>query len=186
MPEPKPAPVPAPETMPAVETESAPAAAPVELSDFDGLVTYLTAKGAPVALTLLRQLRVVAFQPGHIEFEVHDRLPKDFQRRLREELSRATDRVWALEAKDSGGKPSIADQEAAEEDVIKAHPLVQAALDAFPDGTLSIGRPPAQPTDMAAEAGAAGDAFPDAPRDDAEPDLVYDDDIHFGDWEPDD
>jgi len=113
------------------------------------------------------------------------------RRRLREELGRATDRVWSVEPARSGGAPSLADADAAAEAALKAHPLVQAALAVFPEGELVIGRPPAPEPELAsglglasAEApGAAG--FSDDPRDE-NPDVVYEDDLNFGDWEPDD
>ncbi len=163
--------------------EPAPAKpAPFEAADypsFEALVAHLQEKGAPVALTLARQLRVVDYRPGHIVYEEHDRLPESFRKRLREELGRATDRVWGVEGSDAKGAPSLADAETAEEDKLRAHPLVQAALAVFPDSKLSIGRP-------LDDASAMADPDTGPPTDDAEADVVYDDDLNYGDWEPDD
>lgn len=166
------------------------AAAPADFPDFKALTRHLATRGAPVALSLIRQLRLVDYAPGRIVFEAHDRLPKDYRRRLREELGRATDRVWSLEAVESGGEPSLADAEAAAEAELKAHPLVQAALALFPESELVIGRPPPEP-ELAPELGpeppfqAGADGFGGDPRDE-NPDVVYEDDLNFGDWEPDD
>ena len=191
-PAPETTPQPAAPPRPVVE---APPAEPPESAesypDFEALVAFLSAKGAPVALTLLRQLRLVAYEPGRIVYETHAGLRPDFRKRLREELGRATGRVWGVEETDAGGQPSLAEGEAAAEAELKAHPLVQAALEIFPDSELTIGRPP----DPAAESAAANEeAAPPPPdaEDGAEgfqndnPDVVYDDDFHFGDWEPDD
>ena len=183
--EPAPEPAPEPGALPAV------AAAPADFPDFQALTRHLATRGAPVALSLIRQLRLVDYAPGRIVYETHDRLPKDFRRRLREELGRATDRVWSLEAAEAGGAPSLADAEAAAEAELKAHPLVQAALALFPESELVIGRPPASEPEAAADPGpppafADGeDGFGGDPRDE-NPDVVYEDDLNFGDWEPDD
>ncbi len=200
---PAPDPRPAPDigvTVPARPLETAPnqgALEPVAYPDFDRLIAHLNRKGAPVALALLRQVRLVEYEPGRIVFEAHDRLPSGFRKRLREELGRATDRVWSIEETTLAGQPSLADAEAAAEAALKAHPLVQAALALFPDSDLVIGRPPAPPSE--ADIMAIPDAPPasnDGPGDeglghdsgasDDNPDVVYEDDIHFGDWEPDD
>ena len=161
----------------------APATAPVDFPDFDALAAHLKERGAAKALTMLRQLRLVEYESGRIVYETHDRLVKDYRKRLREELSRATDRVWILEETAAGGEMSQAEAEAAAEAALKAHPMIQAALAAFPDSKLTIGRPPAPEIETVDEpAVAEGDP---AVSDD-NPDVVYDDDFHFGDWEPDD
>ncbi len=173
---------------PAPTSVAAPAPTPGEFPDFEALFAHLKVLGAPVALTLLRQLRLVAYEPGRIVYEAHDGLRDDYRKRLREELSRATNRVWAVEPSADPGRPSLADAEAAADAALRAHPLVQAALAAFPDGTLVIGRP-AEPTletpvDDAAPPPLLADGA--EPPSDENPDVVYDDDVHFGDWEPDD
>ena len=183
---PQPAALPEPEPPPPLPAERPAAASADAFPDFDGLGAFLAAKGAPVALTLLRQLRLVRYAPGRIVYEVHDRLPKDFHKRLREELGRATDRVWSLEPVENGGQPSIADNEAAAEAALRSHPLVLAALDVFPESKLSIGRPPAPEPEPELEPPPRIGASDDGGTRDDNPDVVYDDDLNFGDWEPDD
>lgn len=184
----RPAPDAPPETAPADPTQID------DYPDFDRLVAFLSARGAPVALTLLRQVRLVDYAPGRIVYETHPGLRQDFRKRLREELARATDRVWAVDAAETGGRPSQADADAAAETALKAHPLVLAALAMFPGSRLTIGSPPDPAADALAAAAAAApmdepmDAA-GAPADDYShdnPDVVYEDDLHFGDWEPDD
>ena len=148
------------------------------LDTLDALVAFLNAKGAPMALSLVRRLRPVEFGVGRIVYEDDAALPPNYRKRLREELGKATDMVWVVEAVETKGAPSQADAEAAADAAVRAHPLVQAALAAFPDAELKIGRPAAEPepeTDRAP-----------GPVDEDNPDVVYDDDFHFGDWEPDD
>lgn len=179
----------APEAAPRSESPPAPkpaatATAPEEFADLAALTAFLTAKGAPVALSLLRQMRLASFEAGRIAYEDHPDLPEGFRKRLREELAKATDRVWSLEPVPSGGQASQAELERAAEDALRAHPLVQAALEIFPDGDLTIGSPPA-PEAEAAEA-AADAAPPPGDEDIDNPDVVYDDDFNLGDWEPND
>jgi DNA polymerase-3 subunit gamma/tau len=160
-----------------------PAPSPVDFPNFDSLVTHLKDKGAAKALTFLRQLRLVEYESGRIVYETHNHLVKDFRKRLREELSRATARVWILDEADTGGQRSQADAEAEAEAALKAHPMVQAAMSAFPDAKLTIGRPAAPEAEGVAEP-AITENDPEASDDN--PDVVYDDDFHSGDWEPDD
>jgi hypothetical protein len=145
--------------------------------DFESLVAWLTNKGAPRALTLLRRLRLVAFEPMRIVYETHDGLPDDFRKKLREELVRATGQLWVVEEAKSGGQLSKADLEEAADDRIRSHPLVQAALATFPGSELKLGRPATSEADT--------NLFVPSTRDDEDPDVVYEDDFTLGEeWEP--
>jgi len=170
---------------PEVEPISSPAPAqkpterPVDahFPDFESLVAWLTNKGAPRALTLLRRLRLVAFEPMRIVYETHDGLPDDFRKKLREELVRATGQLWVVEEAKSGGQLSTADLEKAADDKIRSHPLVQAALAIFPGSELKLGRPATSEADT--------NLFVPSTRDDENPDVVYEDDFTLGEeWEP--
>ena len=163
----------APATFPNQEEERA------EFPDFESLIAWLTDKGAPRALTLLRRLRLVTFEPMRIVYETYEGLPNDFRKKLREELVRATGQLWVVEEAKFGGQLSKADLEDAADASIRAHPLVQAALAAFPDSELRLGRPAIPETDALFSSSSA--------RDDENPDVVYEDDFTLGDeWEPED
>ena len=73
--------------------------------------------------------------------------------------------------------------------MLRAHPLVIAALETFPGAQLTVGRPQLEAPEP--------DPLPNADMPDPpisadgeigydNPDVVYDDDINFGDWELDD
>lgn len=167
------------------------AEAPGAFPDFDSLLKHLSNVGAARCLSLIRRLRVVEYAAGRIVYEDQPDMPENYARRLREELGKATDRVWGVEASADKGAPSQVDTEASADAALRGHPLVVAALAAFPGAKLTVGRHQAPEADLE-PASTLETALLDAPVSaDGEmgydnPDVVYDDDVNFGDWELDD
>ena len=165
------------------------AESPGAFPDFESLLVHLSQVGAARGLSLIRRLRLVEYAAGRIVYEDQADLPENYARRLREELGKATDRVWSVESSTEAGQPSQVDAEASADAVLRAHPLVIAALETFPGAQLTVGRPQLEAPEP--------DPLPNADMPDPpisadgeigydNPDVVYDDDINFGDWELDD
>jgi DNA polymerase III subunit gamma/tau len=179
---------------PAIEQTQKPvppkgAESPGAFPDFESLLAHLSQVDAARGLSLMRRLRLVEYAAGRIIYEDRADLPENYARRLREELGKATDRVWSVESSTEAGQPSQVDAEASADAVLKAHPLVIAALETFPGAQLTVGRPQLEAPEPEPLPNAD---MPDPPISaDGEigydnPDVVYDDEINFGDWELDD
>jgi DNA polymerase-3 subunit gamma/tau len=124
-------------------------------------------------------LRLAAYRPGRIEFEPGPAAPADLAQRLGARLQAWTGARWAVTVVPAGGAPAIAEARAAAASALEAealaHPLVQAALRAFPGARLK-----AVQTREAREAAARAEALPEAPEAGAE-DLSDD---GPDDWDP--
>jgi len=100
-------------------------------------------------------LRLVAYQPGRIEFEPAPGAPADLAQRLGQRLQAWTGNRWGVSVVSSGGAPTIDETRNAERDALRAqaqdHPLVQAVLAAFPKARIAEIR---SAEAIAAEAGA--------------------------------
>jgi DNA polymerase-3 subunit gamma/tau len=107
-------------------------------------------------------VRLVSYRPGRIEFEPAPLAPRDLAQRLGARLQGLTGARWAISVVDGGGRPAIAEARDAEASRLEAealaHPLVQAALRAFPQGRLKAVR---SPEEKAGEA--AAEALPEVP-----------------------
>ena len=99
-------------------------------------------------------LRLVSYQPGRIEFEPGPAAPRDLASRLAQRLQGWTGQRWVVSVTGTGGQPTIAEQQAVEQDEAKAQamdlPIVQAILAAFPGAEIAEIRAPV--ADAAAEA----------------------------------
>ncbi|MEE4118643.1 MAG: DNA polymerase III subunit gamma/tau [Paracoccaceae bacterium] len=100
-------------------------------------------------------VRLVSYRPGRIAFEPAPGAAPDLAQRLGERLSRWTGARWAVTLVSEGGAPTIAEardaERAALEEQARAHPMVQAVFEAFPQARIAAIRTPAQ---IAADAGA--------------------------------
>ena len=120
-------------------------------------------------LAVEEHLRLVSYAPGRIEFTPTDEAPGDLAHRLQRRLGQWTGARWTVTVASGGTAPTIAEARAAEradaERAARAHPLVRAVFDAFPEARIADIRPP-----EAAEADAAGAALPPAPEADDDAD----------------
>ncbi|NNK78310.1 MAG: DNA polymerase III subunit gamma/tau [Litoreibacter sp.] len=91
-------------------------------------------------------LQLANYAPGRIEFVPTPEAPRDLAQRLGARLQQWTGTRWAVSVVSTGGAPTIAAERDAEEDALKqeaaTHPMVQAALAAFPDAKITDIRTP--------------------------------------------
>ncbi|MEZ5667412.1 MAG: DNA polymerase III subunit gamma/tau [Alphaproteobacteria bacterium] len=87
---------------------------------------------------------LVRFRPGHIELRLDPEAPADLAPRLSQLLTRWTGRRWLVGMSQDAGAPTLRQQEEARSDArlrrAAEHPLVRAALDAFPGATITAVR----------------------------------------------
>jgi len=126
----------------------APAAAPLaDPRSFREVVELFAAKREGILHALLwHNVHLLRFESGLIELRAPE-TPRDFAPRLMDLLARWTGRPWRIALAGEGGEPTLAQQAAAAAAQARAeaalHPLVQAALAAFPGATLEAVRGPA-------------------------------------------
>ena len=174
------APVPqgAPMAMAAAQPGAAPQSA-VRLDTFDDVVALAQARrDIQLKLALERDVRLVRFEDGHIEFELAPEGSPNTAASLNRRLAEWTGVRWMVSIVSGGGAPTIrerADARAREEkDDVAADPTVKMLLETFPGAAIvsvrSLIEPPAPPP----VAAAAVDAGPDD-------DVGYIDDDGFSD-----
>ena len=91
-------------------------------------------------------VRLVAYQPGRIEFQPTDDAPRDLAATLGTRLQAWTGNRWAVTVVGAGGGATIAETRDADaaslRDQAAAHPLVRAVLTRFPEARISDVRSP--------------------------------------------
>jgi len=143
----------------AAQTE--PAAAGPNPESFAAIVSLLGERREAILQAHLKNnVHLVRFEPGRLEFRPDEHAPRNLANRLGALLSEWTGRRWVVAISSEPGEPTLGQQEAAtdrrERAEVTAHPLVQAAMMAFPGATieairdLSVAVEP--PTDGEAEA----------------------------------
>lgn len=107
------------------------------------------------------QLRVVRFEPGHLEINAGQGADRELIQRLKSFLEEETKMSWSLALSSKEGSTTVAENKAADADAARAqaagHPLVKAVLETFPGAKVEDVRAVARPT-----ADVADDALPDA------------------------
>jgi DNA polymerase-3 subunit gamma/tau len=148
------------------ESASAPAVAPVLGA---GLETYTRFADVTALLRVARDIklldevetfvRLVRYKPGLIEFNPAPGAPAGLAGRLSQRLRALTGARWQVAVSAGEGQPTIAEQTAAASAAETAraadHPLVLAALEAFPGAEIRAVRPlggGAQPEEFPAPA----------------------------------
>lgn len=105
-------------------------------------------------------LRLVAYQPGRIEFTPTDKAPRDLAQRLGAKLQQWTGNRWAVTIVNDGDSETIAEIRDAKDLALRSeaqnHPLMQAVLAQFPKAQITAIR---TPEDIAAAA--VQDALPE-------------------------
>jgi DNA polymerase-3 subunit gamma/tau len=142
-------------------------------ASFEDVVALISARrDARLLAEVERFVRLVAYAPGRIEFAPVEGAPPSLAADLGRRLTEWTGARWMVSVVSGGGAATLAETRRAEADALEArlreHPLVAAALAAFPGAELSVAPAPS--------AGAAAEA-PPAPE---EPP----DDEDWADWEP--
>jgi DNA polymerase-3 subunit gamma/tau len=89
---------------------------------------------------LVHHVHEVRCEPGVIEFRPEKTAPPDLASRLSDMLGKWTGRRWLASVSNAEGKPTLAQQKAANADTLRgkaeANPLVQAILKTFPGAKL--------------------------------------------------
>ncbi|MBW7922045.1 MAG: DNA polymerase III subunit gamma/tau [Rubellimicrobium sp.] len=129
----------------------------------DVLALVAEARDMPLLVEIENGVRLVAYRPGHIEFEPAPAARPDLAHRLGQRLQAITGSRWAVVVVGQGGAPTVAETRAAAQGAAQAGalalPLVQAVLAQFPGAKIVTIRPPATPEP------AAQDEAHDAPDD---------------------
>ncbi len=129
----------APQPSPDVITEPAPTnPAPASFPEVVALVR--ARKESILANHLDDDVHLVRFEAGHIELRPSERAPRNLAGRLGDFLQDATGVRWIVSVSQAPGEPPLREQartrETALRDAALAHPLVQAAMQAFPGAKL--------------------------------------------------
>lgn len=171
----------APTVGPAPETPSAPPK-PAPTTFAEVVALFEKQREQVLAHSLSRDVHPVRCEPGRLEFRQSPTAPRDLAPRVADLLTQWTGRRWMVSVSGDAGAPTLAEQRAMDKDARHAaamqHPLVQAALAAFPGATLEVVRSKndaasAVPMALVADAAdqSAGDGVPEAdeyPTDDFE------------------
>lgn len=166
--QPSPAVQPAPpQRAPAAATEPSP-------EDFEGLIALIRKKReAKLLVDVESYVRPGPLGPARFEFTPKDGAPPDLAAKLGQRLSLWTGERWLVSVASGHDAPTLAEARRAAEDDLRAkaaaHPLVQAALAAFPGAALQ------KVTDLSAAAAIGGDAHGAATGALEDPDALIDD-----------
>jgi DNA polymerase-3 subunit gamma/tau len=108
----------------------------IELADKQGDLILRT--------NLFRHVHLVRFETGRIELRPADQAPSSLANRLGQRLTEWTGRRWVISISSEPGQPTLEQEANARADgaraEILAHPLVKAALEAFPGSTIDAVR----------------------------------------------
>jgi DNA polymerase III subunit gamma/tau len=89
---------------------------------------------------LVKNVHLVQFEPGRLELRLEPQAPANLPNRLGALLTEWTGTRWVVAISGEAGEPTLGEQAAAAElqqrTEVLAHPLVQAAMAAFPGATL--------------------------------------------------
>ena len=140
----------APMTLAAAPTASTPAPPPEPVDRmppaFAGVLSLLDQSGKLDLLVRLRRgASLVSYQPGAIVFSGNRPLSTDTLNDLAAALREATGKPWQISMADAPGAPTIFEAEQdvvqARHDAARAHPVVDAAFQAFPGAELIEPKP---------------------------------------------
>ena len=118
-----------------------PAQALARYPTFDHVIELIRAnRDVKLLVEVETSLKLVAYQPGRIEFEPTETAPRDLAQRLGARLQTWTGNRWGVSVVSEGGAPTIAEIRDADKRALeieaKAHPLVQAVLEHFPKASI--------------------------------------------------
>ncbi|WP_298302557.1 DNA polymerase III subunit gamma/tau [uncultured Erythrobacter sp.] len=133
---------PAPAAAPSGDGTPAPVVnAPASSLDWRELVERVDAGGQLRVAQMMRdRVRIIAISDGNLVFEQADSYSDDPVPDIRDALFKLTGKRWMVERGTGEAQPSLREAAEAEakatQDRIRAHPLVQATLEAFPESEL--------------------------------------------------
>ena len=111
------------------------------IQSFEQLVAmFEDRREAILHATLVNHVHLVRFEPGHVALKTEPEAPTDLATRVSKHLSEWTGEQWLISLSEEVGAPTIRQQLDAKEVERRgratSHPLVQAALEAFPGATV--------------------------------------------------
>ncbi|HUT48265.1 MAG TPA: DNA polymerase III subunit gamma/tau [Alphaproteobacteria bacterium] len=144
-PAPETAPEPAPPGEAALPDPLAADVAPPDPRSFDEVVALFQAsREAMLFAHLKKHVHLVRFAPQRIEFRPADGAPETLANRIGSLLTEWTGQRWVVSVSQDEGAPTLAEQEAATDAARRrkaaSHPLVKAALEAFPGAAIEAVR----------------------------------------------
>ncbi len=136
---------------PRAESGTAPAsaAAPVAALGWEQLIETVDQSGQLRVAQVMRDwVRVIALASGELTYAVAPGYPGDLGPELRDALLRATGERWTVQRGEGEGTPTLREQaeaqKAAETELLRRQPLVEAALAAFPQAEIIEEKPEAR------------------------------------------
>ncbi len=128
----------APQRIVRAEPQQAPQAVPaVALATLRDCVALASEKrDIPMKVAIMRQMRLVKFEPGRIEIQPTEDAPADIAGEFGRKLTEWTGTRWIVSVSRNPGRPTIHEEEVANQEQLlsdaKSHPTVAALLSAFP------------------------------------------------------
>ena len=124
-------------------------AAPVAALGWEQLIETVDQSGQLRVAQVMRDwVRVIALAPGELTYAVAPGYPGDLGPELRDALLRATGERWTVQRGEGEGTPTLREQaeaqKAAETELLRRHPLVEAAFAAFPQAEIIEEKPEAR------------------------------------------
>ena len=109
---------------------------------FDSVIELIRAnRDVKLLVDVENSVRLESYSPGRIAFTPHEKAPADLAQRLGAKLQMWTGNRWAISIVNGCESPTLRERREAEDRAKKAeaeaHPLVQAALAAFPDARIT-------------------------------------------------
>jgi DNA polymerase-3 subunit gamma/tau len=113
----------------------------IELKTYEDVVALFAARREGILHSALSsQVHLVRFEPGHISVRAKEEAPSDLATRVSRLLTDWTGMQWLVSLSAEDGDPTLREQREAHEanrlGVAISHPMVQAALSAFPGATV--------------------------------------------------
>jgi DNA polymerase-3 subunit gamma/tau len=113
----------------------------IELSNYDDVVALFAARREGILhAALSSQVHLVRFEPGHILVRAKEEAPSDLATCVSRLLTEWTGTQWLVSLSAESGEPTLREQRETHEanrlGVAIGHPMVQAALSAFPGATV--------------------------------------------------
>lgn len=128
------APVSAAASAPATRPEPVAASTlPAPASFVEVVALFDQKREAKLAALLKRQVRLVRFSAGMIEFNPGKGAPSDLAGQVGKMLTQWTGQRWVVSVVNAAGAPTLHDQDL---DQAKADPVVKSILEAFPGATV--------------------------------------------------
>jgi len=124
-----------------IATQKSPPAPNLVLRSYEEVVAQFAERREGILhAALSSQVHLVSFQPGHISVRAKEKAPPDLATRVSRLLTDWTGTQWLVSLSAEAGETTICEQRETHDanrlGVAISHPLVQAALSAFPGATV--------------------------------------------------